>query len=427
MPPKVNINELIEKIYDELVLAKQEIVTLHGSINALTTICNGLTEQMASQKQALEVYHEQNTKLTTENASLLTQLSKSRWETFNRKTAVGKSSLIIGGSSVRSIDQTKLKDTKVRSIPGGKISNVREHLEATDEIYSHIFLHVGTNDIGNSSNGADIDIDALAHEYTALLETTKKHTDHITVSSILPRTDRDLTTAIDALNVRVQELCLTNEVKFIDNNNTFRLRDNQVNEGYLHDGLHLTKAGTNSLVRNVGLEYVHGMTCCYCPPYKGCEKLNKSPHHPPTGEQECSEPRNTPRQPNAHQSRGQEGNYRRPADKNRRPTDNNRRSDDNNRRQHGNNRWNDDNSNRHCDNNNNGHDNHNSWHRGYNKHNNGRQDTRPVRPTYQKSGAVCWSCGEEGHIERNCHYAAGEVNCFNCGVGGHKVKDCWRY
>ena len=60
---------------------------------------------------------------------------------------------------------------------------------------------------------------------------------------------------VESVNAALLELCTTSEVNFINNDPTFRLQDNSINDGYLTlDGLHLTKKGTERLLKNLKID-----------------------------------------------------------------------------------------------------------------------------------------------------------------------------
>ena len=56
----------------------------------------------------------------------------------------------------------------------------------------------------------------------------------VIVSSVLPRKHQDMTTTenIDTLNAGLQILCEEMNIEFINNDDSFKLRDNTINEGF---------------------------------------------------------------------------------------------------------------------------------------------------------------------------------------------------
>ena len=51
-------------------------------------------------------------------------------------------------------------------------------------------------------------------------------------------------------------------------------------------------------------------------------------------------------------------------------------------------------------------------------------DDRPSQGSSSRSGAVCYRCGGQGHIARNCWRRLTAVRCFRCNETGHMARDC---
>ena len=51
-------------------------------------------------------------------------------------------------------------------------------------------------------------------------------------------------------------------------------------------------------------------------------------------------------------------------------------------------------------------------------------DDRPSQGSSPRSGAVCYRCGGQGHIARNCWRRLTAVRCFRCNETGHMARDC---
>ncbi|CAH1785547.1 unnamed protein product [Owenia fusiformis] len=160
-------------------------------------------------------------------------------------------SLIIGSSIIRDIDETKLIDTEVDCIRGGKIATIHNKLLKKKEKYDHIYLQVASNDCAERD-----DVKLISEDYALLIKTAKQLCNSLTVSSVTPRLN-DLTVQerINQLNGFLLCHCQDEAVTFNDNDINFKLRDESINNGYLcPDKLHLSDAGTNSLVKNLKLK-----------------------------------------------------------------------------------------------------------------------------------------------------------------------------
>ena len=51
-------------------------------------------------------------------------------------------------------------------------------------------------------------------------------------------------------------------------------------------------------------------------------------------------------------------------------------------------------------------------------------DDRPSQGPNPRSGIVCYRCGGQGHIARNCWRRLTAVRCFRCNETGHMARDC---
>ena len=76
------------------------------------------------------------------------------------------------------------------------------------------------------------------------------------MATVCPRLKSQLTTErIDCLNAGLQVLCAEEGCAIINNDDTFKLSNGDINDAYLlKDNTHLTYAGTNRLAKNLGLQ-----------------------------------------------------------------------------------------------------------------------------------------------------------------------------
>ena len=196
--------------------------------------------------------------LNTENALLKEELKKKQAGNAHG-ASVNKPSLLIGDSLVRDIhsdDQSKLM---IRTLPGAKLNAVKNKLAlfARDNSrFSQIVIVAGTNDCSQIQSSTD----TILEDTKEVLECAVKIANSVTFSSILPRIDNgSALLKIETVNQRINEICSRiPNVKYLDNDKSFRLVDKSPNEGYfLPDGLHLNMQGTERLITNLGIRAIY--------------------------------------------------------------------------------------------------------------------------------------------------------------------------
>ena len=158
----------------------QEMVTaLTHAIDAISTTNTQIVKQLREKDTQIAALTEDNRHLTKEIASLNTRMSKKAWEAFTNKPA-----LLVGDSLLKSIDEKKLQKTKVKSLPGAKISDITNYLTNDADHYRQVVICVGTNDCDGEMN-----VDLLAQQYEELIQVATEQvssTDSIIISSVPP-------------------------------------------------------------------------------------------------------------------------------------------------------------------------------------------------------------------------------------------------
>ena len=116
-----------------------------------------------------------------------------------------------------------------------------------EESFSGIILVAGTNDCACSEKTSQDILDDLIETVTE----AKKISPVVTISSITPRTDDGAAQLkAESLNILIKQYTnQTQDVQFIDNDNSFRLADRSPNDGYLIDGHHLSYSGSERLIK----------------------------------------------------------------------------------------------------------------------------------------------------------------------------------
>ncbi|XP_070556686.1 uncharacterized protein [Ptychodera flava] len=324
--------------------------------------------------------------------------------------------LFIGDSIVRDVTEGT-SDSKVICLPGTTIDQLRMHLHSTcaDKLRpNEIVIEVGTVDCSMIK-----DPDSILADYKLLLKEAKQISNgKVTVLSICPRVDDTAVQSIvDEVNHLLSTLCERERCCFIDNDSFFRYRNNEiVSSLLLRDGVHLSYAGVDLLLRNGNLTSLFltkrkssrptssvpvynsgkyryrftsrdsGSTQTWRPwsqrqgefrsqRFVSQDQRDEVRRHPPDAPRPgyaTRFPRNAPRPGNATRfphDGPRPGYATRPLDRD----------------------WHDINS--------------------------------QFQTTSTNRRVRCYLCGEEGHIQRVCRHGV-SIRCWNCGSLGHKQKSC---
>ena len=113
--------------------------------------------------------------------------------------------------------------TKVKSIRGEHINDVRRHCQSITGRRSDLVLVIG----GNECSGK-VDVGELLNEYDDLIDVAVSKTisnKSVKISSVCPREESYTLERIDAFNAGLSVLCRDMGCTFIDNDGNFRTRD----------------------------------------------------------------------------------------------------------------------------------------------------------------------------------------------------------
>ena len=154
---------------------------------------------------------------------------------------------IVGDSMLKHINPTQLRrstrsfNTQIRTFPGAKVRDMEYYIKPTlARAPDHLILHVGTNDVRNSSPQEIINaISMLGQNIKKELPTT-----NLVISEIITRNDDpSLNMKIMELNTKLSQVCTNNKWKIIAHRN--------ISSDHLNSyGLHLSKQGTAKLAQN---------------------------------------------------------------------------------------------------------------------------------------------------------------------------------
>ena len=164
--------------------------------------------------------------------------------------------LLITDSLGRDIVSTN-DDLTVYSEGGANFSTLCKYLKKNKKSYSDMYIVCGTNNCASKRP-----VDKIKGDFEKLVTEAKKHATNVHIASVLPRKDakkseqeaKTLQEKIDIFNQLVAATAQELQLKFINNDNNFKYRDNTCDERLLScDGLHLSAAGVQRLLENLAL------------------------------------------------------------------------------------------------------------------------------------------------------------------------------
>lgn len=234
----------IHRIYEELKALQGQYNNLMQLYTDRVNICDSLQKQVAV--------------LMENNAKLNGQLDLLKYVNAKDGSAIEinkptKERLVIGSSIVKDMGDTENVEISVNR--GCGIEKIGEALFKKDvKSYKEITLQAGTIDCANTgANSEDI-----MTKYRKLVEDVEDKMNEgtkIRISSILPQTrDENVQVVIEEINAKLYDYCRGKpSIQFIDNDSSFKSRDNKVIKSMNYDGLHLSEPGTKTLMENLKL------------------------------------------------------------------------------------------------------------------------------------------------------------------------------
>ena len=103
-----------------------------------------LTASLKTKSDECEKLMVENRELRTTLTEQTQRINSQAWTAFQKKTE--PKTLLLGSSLIRDIDSTKLVNTDVTCIRGGKIKDFVAKVEACDNEYDRTVLVLGGND-----------------------------------------------------------------------------------------------------------------------------------------------------------------------------------------------------------------------------------------------------------------------------------------
>ena len=174
---------------------------------------------------------------------------------------------ITGSCILKGIDAKFLdRNVRVKSFREAKIENLHESLLKMDlSRYKNIIIHIGGHDVDSK-----ISLQSFREKYQSLLDFLKSVGCKLFVSGLLPRGGTDM----QKFNDTLKEMCLQNNVKFINNHNSFIMASGELPFDFFHaDQVSLKFPGIRKLVHNIN------DSCQVLPREKNLRPLKPNGHH----------------------------------------------------------------------------------------------------------------------------------------------------
>ena len=242
------------------------VASLHDENSRLKENCN-LASSSADLKLQVERLTNLNEKLIVSNSLLSNELSalssdyrktqvllEKKYTSINPLVSsqdVIKKKLLLGSSIIRDINPEALPNHEVKCMRGARADDLSQFLIKNNKKYKQITLVSGSNDCASDCSVEDVvgKLNNLTDVATSFSE------EPVILSSICTRSDNSAyQTKAETVNALMLAAC-SDEYTYINNDPTFKLQDNSINDGYLlADGLHLSSRGTQRLAQNLKLE-----------------------------------------------------------------------------------------------------------------------------------------------------------------------------
>lgn len=213
-------------------------------IKDLRTENETLTNIIHEQRTVIEKIQQRNSSVDSINKENDIFVASSQGQNKDDK----KTTLLIGDSILRDVNEKGLENTKVKCVRGAKVADIRDQLSGgiLDSVDT-VIMHVGTNNCNSDENTLSgiQEYETLVSELNTRAPTVKK-----VLSTICPRTDTHDTRA-KQFNNEIRRIAGANNCDLVDNDETFRPQGYVDRNTVDRRGLHLSKEGTSRLLSNI--------------------------------------------------------------------------------------------------------------------------------------------------------------------------------
>ena len=174
-----------------------------------------LENDLGAKQDSYEKFSVENLELRNKIAELNSKLQNKTWTNFRKSKT-----LLIGDSTIRDIDETKLNETKVVAVSGASSKNLIDNLNSeADSSYDKVKVVIGSNDCNKHTSNEPVQ--PILDNIKVIVHKAKTMADEVTISNVRPRLDKK-NDCVELLNSGIQALCEEEKVTYVNNTPSFR-------------------------------------------------------------------------------------------------------------------------------------------------------------------------------------------------------------
>ena len=165
--------------------------------------------------------------------------------------------VLIGNSLVRETTDAVTQDgdsVTVVKQSGATFQDLATSLGNIRHPVASLHIVAGTREVDS-----DTPVDLVKRDAEDMIAKARDVSREMTISSVIPRTDKDVSERRNAINDMLTQTCRDSGVTFVDHDDAFFFRNGEIDRSsFVRDGVHLTRQGTAKLLKNLRLMHPTG-------------------------------------------------------------------------------------------------------------------------------------------------------------------------
>ena len=226
-------------------------------------LLNEMSRQMTAERELKYKAEEEVTALKKQLTDLTQKLDSQKNSSVQASeqdipeapSAPPKPSLLLGTSLLRNINPDDLVNCEVIAKGGATLTELHVALNdlPEDKGYSEVTIVGGSIDVEQNT------AEDIITEFQAMTVSAYLRADKVSICSVLPRMDKNLSEPIAQVNEQLKKVCEDEGINFRDMDDTFRLRNDQPNKAcFAKDGLRLSQYGVECLLEDCEVQQTSG-------------------------------------------------------------------------------------------------------------------------------------------------------------------------